>query len=77
MNAGRTALELGTPLFAAVYDGVPNHKDGNKILVKNGATAFGKSLRTGRAAVNSLLTDIRERFNARADIDTSLFATAN
>jgi predicted Rossmann fold nucleotide-binding protein DprA/Smf involved in DNA uptake len=55
MAAGKASLELGVPIFAAVYDGMPESAEGNRELLALGARRLLKSGRTGRANINPVL----------------------
>lgn len=46
IEAGRTCLELGIPLFAPVYEGIPDSAKGNQILLGQGALYLRKSRAT-------------------------------
>jgi len=61
MAAGNTCLELGVPLFAAVYEGMPRSAEGNEELLKRGARKLQKSRRTGKANVRRLTNVVREQ----------------
>jgi DNA protecting protein DprA len=58
-EAGKTALELGIPLFAAVYEGMPESAAGNRELMKAGARALLKSRSSGRANVAPITEAVR------------------
>jgi len=47
-EAGRACLKLGVPLFAPVYEGMPESAVGNRILLTQGARPFKKN-RTANA----------------------------
>lgn len=49
ISAGRTALKMGRPLFAPVYEGMPESASGNRILLSQGAHGLKKSVKTMRA----------------------------
>ncbi|HEY9786827.1 MAG TPA: DNA-processing protein DprA [Candidatus Obscuribacterales bacterium] len=53
--AGRTCLEMGKPLFAPVYDGMPESAAGNRLLLKTGARPLGKNRHTNRAAIDRVI----------------------
>lgn len=55
MAAGKTALELGVPLFAAVYEGMPEPAEGNYQLLTEGARKLQKSKATGKANIKPVL----------------------
>ena len=49
ISAGRTSLKMGRPLFAPVYEGMPESASGNRILLSQGAHGLKKSVKTMRA----------------------------
>jgi DNA processing protein len=55
MEAGKAALELGVPLFAPIYEGMPESAEGNRQLAKVGAHPLLKSRSTGHANVTPVL----------------------
>jgi predicted Rossmann fold nucleotide-binding protein DprA/Smf involved in DNA uptake len=64
MAAGRTCLELGIPLFAPVYEGMPITAVGNQELLKIGANPVMKNRKTNRANLASVfktIDQIREK----------------
>ncbi len=58
MDAGKTCLKMGLPLFAPVYEGMPRSASGNFALLKEGAKPFGKNPETNRANVNKIFESI-------------------
>lgn len=48
IGAGRDCLRLGVPLFAAVYEGMPESATGNEELLQQGARRLMKSRSTNR-----------------------------
>ncbi len=56
IEAGRAALDLGLPLFAAVYEGMPDWATGNRELLEQGAQSLLKSRSTNRANIRHLLS---------------------
>jgi DNA processing protein len=46
IEAGRTCLKLGIPLFAPVYEGMPDSASGNRILLSEGARSLYKNKST-------------------------------
>jgi DNA protecting protein DprA len=46
IEAGRTCLKLGIPLFAPVYEGMPESAKGNQLLLREGARSLHKSRTT-------------------------------
>ena len=53
--AGRSCLEMGKPLFAPVYEGMPESASGNRLLLKTGALPLGKNRYTNKAAIDKVL----------------------
>ncbi len=49
ISAGRTCLKMRRPLFAPVYEGMPESASGNRVLLSQGAYGLKKSLKTMRA----------------------------
>jgi DNA processing protein len=66
-EAGKTALELGMPLFAAVYEGMPESAAGNRDLLKAGARALLKSRSSGRANIAPIIEAVGADTGAIAD----------
>ena len=56
--AGRTAISIGVPLFAPVYDGMPPWAEGNRIVLREGAHPLMKDRKSERANVNEILRAI-------------------
>ncbi len=71
MEAGRTCLKLGIPLFAPVYEGMPEFARGNRILLNEGALSLYKSKSTNLPNLRNLMAALRSRSS-----ETSLQATA-
>ncbi|HZF10738.1 MAG TPA: DNA-processing protein DprA [Thermoanaerobaculia bacterium] len=68
-EAGRAAIELGMPLFAAVYEGMPESATGNAELLAQGARRLMKSRATHRANLSPILAaivDEKARISGRA-----------
>ena len=70
-QAGHASLEMGVPLFAAVYEGMPESSQGNRLLLREGARQLLKNRQSGRANVAPILDVVggrpaRERHSARA-----------
>lgn len=55
IEAGRASLKIGTPLFAAVYEGMPETAKGNQELLTQGAHNLMKSRKTNRAKLDSVI----------------------
>jgi DNA processing protein len=63
-EAGKTSLELEVPLFAAVYEGMPDSATGNSELLGKGAKPLMRSRSTHRANLSPVLAAVaseRER----------------
>jgi DNA protecting protein DprA len=60
IEAGRTCLNMGLPLFAPVYDGMPQSARGNQEMLEVGARPLLKSRVAGRANVASILTTLAD-----------------
>jgi len=58
--AGEATLRLGIPLFAAVYEGMPEGAEGNRQLMVRGASRLFKSRRSGRANLAPLLRALND-----------------
>lgn len=56
--AGRTCLEIERPLFAPVYEGMPESAAGNQLLLTQGALPLLKSKTSGRAAIAKVLRTV-------------------
>jgi len=59
IDAGRTTLQMGLPLFAPVYEGMPESARGNQELLTQGGGPLLKSRQAGRANVSSILAAAR------------------
>lgn len=57
--AGRTCLKLGIPLFAPVYEGMPESAKGNQILLTEGARFLYKSRTTQMPNLRGVLAVFR------------------
>lgn len=57
--AGKLTLELGLPLFAPVYEGMPETASGNRQLLDEGARPLLRSRTTGRANLSPVLQAIQ------------------
>ncbi|MDY6950296.1 MAG: DNA-processing protein DprA [Thermodesulfobacteriota bacterium] len=69
--AGRTCIEMGIPLFAPVYEGMPETAVGNRELLGQGAQELYKNSRTNRANMTNVLAAI-ERQETKASQETHL-----
>jgi DNA processing protein len=58
IEAGRDCLKLGLPLFAAVYEGMPEAATGNQELLMQGARRLMKSRTTNRPNIRPVLDAI-------------------
>ena len=56
MEAGRSSLNMGVPLFAPVYGDMPDSAVGNRQLLKEGARPLLKTPSTGRANMKDVLS---------------------
>lgn len=63
IQAGRDCLRLGLPLFAAVYEGMPESATGNEELLHQGARRLMKSRSTNRPNIHPILEAIRGNCN--------------
>jgi DNA processing protein len=61
MEAGRSALELRRPLYAAMYEDMPKSAIGNRQLLNMGAKPLMKSKSSGRASLDRLVNEAREQ----------------
>lgn len=59
IQAGRDCLRLGLPLFAAVYEGMPESAVGNEQLLQDGGRPLMKSRSTGLPNVSAILQAIQ------------------
>lgn len=59
IEAGRDCLKLGLPLFAAVYEGMPEAATGNQELLNQGARRLMKSRATNRPNIRPVLEAIQ------------------
>jgi DNA processing protein len=55
IEAGRACLRLGIPLFAPVYEGMPESASGNRLLLAEGARSLYKNKSTNLPNLRSLL----------------------
>lgn len=70
INAGRSALSARKPLYAAVYDGMPEAATGNLSLIKEGAIPLKRQRVAGRASLKRVFESLRRaahRHNNEAD----------
>jgi DNA processing protein len=70
-EAGRTSLQLGMPLVAAVYEGMPPSATGNAELLGQGARPLMKSRTTQQANVSPVLAAVaseRERLMGQTPV---------
>ncbi len=56
--AGNQCLKLGIPLFAPVYQGMPESATGNRILLGQGARELRKGRQTHRAVLHELVSTV-------------------
>jgi predicted Rossmann fold nucleotide-binding protein DprA/Smf involved in DNA uptake len=60
MAAGKACLNLGIPLFAPVYEGMPPSAIGNQELLNQGAKPLLKSRKSNRANLSNVIAIARE-----------------
>jgi len=65
IDAGRTSLRLGIPLFAPLYDGMPECANGNARMLQEGALPLRKNRHTGLANMEPVLEAV-----SRARVDS-------
>ncbi|MBF0556128.1 MAG: DNA-processing protein DprA [Nitrospirae bacterium] len=53
-DAGKKCLAMGRPLFAPVYEGMPESATGNRILLEQGALKLMRSKKTGKAHMQQI-----------------------
>jgi DNA processing protein len=72
--AGRDCLRMGLPLFAAIYEGMPETATGNQELLGQGAIQLAKSRSTQRANIKRVLRVIQksETFDSSSNTQLSL-----
>ena len=58
MDAGLSTLKLGRPLYAPVYDGMPDSAAGNRYLLQRGAKPLRKHRDTNRANLRLLVDEL-------------------
>ncbi len=61
IEAGRACLKMGIPLFAPVYEAMPETAVGNRELLQQGAHELFKSLTKNRANMTSVLSLVSEK----------------
>lgn len=71
IQAGRDCLKLGLPLFAAVYEGMPEAATGNQELLEQGARRLMKSRSTNRPNIQPILDAIRSTTQGSDPIKTA------
>lgn len=59
--AGRTCLKMGIPLFAPVYEGMPETAVGNRELLGQGAQKLYKNSHTNRANMTNVFAAIEQQ----------------
>lgn len=60
IEAGKTCLKLGVPLFAPIYEGMPDSAVGNRELLAKGAHGLYKKRGTGLANLEGVLEVVKE-----------------
>lgn len=63
LDAGNKCLSIGRPLFAPVYQGMPESASGNRLLLEKGAQELMRSKKTGRAKLTKLRQILFENNN--------------
>lgn len=58
IEAGRACLDLGIPLFAPVYEGMPESAGGNRILLREGARSLYKNRSTNLPNLRNVLATV-------------------
>lgn len=58
MGAGKLCLSMGIPLFAPVYEGMPETAVGNRNLLKQGAHSLLKSRKNKKANIEPILSQL-------------------
>jgi predicted Rossmann fold nucleotide-binding protein DprA/Smf involved in DNA uptake len=67
IEAGRSSLDMAVPLFAPVYEGMPESAVGNRELLGHGARPLLKSRAAGRANMKDVFAAISEDGNSVED----------
>jgi DNA processing protein len=76
--AGRTCLKMGVPLFAPVYEGMPETAVGNRELLERGAQKLYKSSDTNRAKMTNVFAAIEQQEGKRGHhTHASIYDTSN
>ncbi len=68
IEAGRASLEMGVPLFAPVYEGMPDSAIGNQELLKKGARPLLKNRSTHRANMKDVFSFVLNSDILKPDI---------
>ena len=68
IEAGRASLEMGVPLFAPVYEGIPDSAIGNQELLKKGARPGLKNRSTHRANMKDVFSFVLNSDILKPDI---------
>jgi len=66
IEAGRTCLGLGIPLYAPVYEGMPDSAKGNQLLLREGARSLHKSRTTQMPNLKGVLAAFRSNSHVTA-----------
>jgi len=77
IEAGKTCLKLKLPLFAPVYDGMPESAVGNRELLDQGALPLFKSQTSDRANISKILELIDSRASENSPLKTSPISQSN
>jgi DNA processing protein len=65
LNAGFCALQMRKPLFVALYEDMNGGREGNQLLIHEGATPLRRSRASGQAQIDRVLQAIGDA-SARA-----------
>jgi DNA processing protein len=68
--AGRTCLKMGIPLFAPVYNGMPETAVGNRELLQEGAFKLYKNGKTNRANMGNVFAAIDQKRSDSLQVDS-------
>jgi DNA processing protein len=61
IEAGRECLKMRIPIFAAIYEGMPEWADGNYLLIKQGAIALKKNNKSNRANLENIFSVLLDK----------------
>jgi hypothetical protein len=77
IEAGRASLDMGVPLFAPVYEGMPESAVGNRELLAHGARPLLKSRTTGRANMKEVFAAVFEGEDSHEPVNYPLAGAAD